>query len=39
MVKNNGCVGSGSTIPTTFGQIRTTDASMRQIQLGLKYVF
>ena len=35
----NTAVGSGSTIPATFGQIRGTDASMRQIQLGLKYVF
>ena len=32
-------VGSGSALPATFGQIRSTDASMRQIQLGLKYVF
>ena len=32
-------VGTGSTLPTAFGQIRGTDASMRQIQLGLKYVF
>lgn len=32
-------VGNGSTLPAGFGQIRGTDASMRQIQLGLKYVF
>jgi hypothetical protein len=32
-------VETGSTLPTAFGQIRGTDASMRQIQLGLKYVF
>ena len=31
--------GGGAAIPATFGQIRSTDAAMRQIQLGLKYVF
>jgi len=31
--------GSGAAPPSTFGQIRGTDASMRQIQLGLKYIF
>jgi hypothetical protein len=32
-------VGSGNTPPSNFGQIRSTATSMRQIQLGLKYVF
>jgi hypothetical protein len=32
-------VGSGATPPSNFGQIRGTAASMRQIQLGLKYTF
>jgi hypothetical protein len=32
-------VGAGNTFPSTFGQIRGTAVDMRQIQLGLKYVF
>jgi hypothetical protein len=32
-------VGTANTPPSGFGQIRGTAVSMRQIQLGLKYVF
>jgi hypothetical protein len=32
-------VGTAAALSSTLGQIRGTDASMRQIQLGLKYTF